>query len=254
LLSIWGHQIAGWWLDAIDEFTASSPPEVAAPPTPETPTIPLCDVSGEELLRDSPLAPPTPVDDEDIMSPRLFGGTGFYRVQGSATEPRAVSDGVLWLELWGPEDSAVGNPIGLTLRFRNRTKTAVSVVPPMDGTFGRKRYPHFDLYLRDETNQATYRFAFVGGGCGTVNPLIFGSLIEVSPKDTRTKPDADWANYIAHAPLPRPGAFKAWVVYRYCPNGEAAELSELNPDEPPPHFGVYASNAVSIRVREQSPD
>jgi hypothetical protein len=183
------------------------------------------------------------------MSPHFGGGSAFYLVDGSPPPARRGPDPVLELRLAGHTTRRSGQPLELSLSFENRSRGPLVVLRPLDGSLEHLREPHYDLYLRDEGDGAVYRWAFVGGRCGNVNPITADDLVALAPGESRDDVINGWARHLRRASIARPGRYSAWVVYRSC--GDHTHGLALGPDAPTAsvHLGQHVSNPVRFEVR-----
>jgi hypothetical protein len=185
------------------------------------------------------------------MGPYFGGGFGFYRVKGAAPGPRAApSAGPLEIRVSSARtERAPDAPLALDLGFANLSDKPVVVLRPLDGSLEGWRYPRYELYARDVSDASVYRFAFVGGRCGNVNPVGSDDYVSIAPGEVRADVANAWADYLRAARLPKPGRYAVWVVYAFCgfeTRGVPLGQDSTHDDA---HIGVHASNAVEIVVR-----
>ena len=182
---------------AAPPLSATAP---AAPPGPSEPAaspsspaaIPGCGEEGADGALDldaGPLGAKQKVARTNVMNARFDGGFGFYPLRAKA-DPGPASDGPLRLTLSGPErikpePLKKDQPLRLSLRFRNVTARPLTILRPNDGSLEHMREPHYDLFLRDEGSGRVYRYAFVGGRCGNVNPTRPEDHVELAPGSER---------------------------------------------------------------------
>ncbi|MCC7542820.1 MAG: hypothetical protein IT379_41780 [Deltaproteobacteria bacterium] len=232
---------------AIDR--TSPRPTTASTASPEA--LAACEADDPDVFRSHALGP-APSRHFEGFGP-VFGGYGFFAVDGPAPEPRAadVHTEPLDLGLSGPPTRAVGELLDLTLSFEARTETwPVVVVRALDGSLEHWRRPTYDLYVRREGDPYTYRWAFVGRRCGNTDDATPWHYVSVEPGERRTEALAVWQSRLEDAVFTAPGRYTAWVVYRFCgdvgvrhpPRGHDYVHADA-------HVGRYVSNAITIDVR-----
>jgi hypothetical protein len=196
----------------------------------------------------APLASLLPAGGSNVMSPHFSGGSGFFAVEGVAPGPRDGGDAPLEVSLRGPAKIGAGAPLELRASFANHGQEALTLVRPLDGSFERMRYPSYDLYARDEASGAVFRYAFVGGRCGMVNPITVDDYATVAPGARRDDVvDNGWASHIGGSLIARPGRYSLWLVYSFC-GFEEGGLKSGGGEQRAAYVGVHASNAVTIEV------
>jgi hypothetical protein len=185
----------------------------------------------------------------NLMSPQFDGGTGFFAVKGAAPAPRAAADTPLEIRLEGPTQVAKGDAMHLRVAFVNRSDGELTVLRPLDGSFERMRYPAYDLYARDDASGDVYRYAFVGGRCGNVNPIGNDDYAAIAPGAVRDDIVSNgWAGHIDGGAIAKPGRYSVWLAYSFC-GFEHEDGLPLGPNQKRAlHTGVHVSNAVSIDV------
>jgi hypothetical protein len=213
---------------------------------------PRCPFDSPPIARQTPLGGQTQGGaSRNLMGPYFGGGFGFYPVTGTAPGPRVSSDqGPLEIRLSTVQNERTPEaPIALHMSFANRSDGTVVAVRPLDGTLEGWRWPRYELYARRASDGSVYRFAFVGGRCGNVNPIRADDYVAIQPGEVRGDVVNGWAAYLRDARLPKPGRYTVWVVYAFCdletrgkPLGPDATRDDV-------HVGVHTSNAVEIVVR-----
>ncbi|MFO0575918.1 MAG: hypothetical protein U1A78_18115 [Polyangia bacterium] len=231
--------------------TPPGPSEPAAPPSPPAEVPAGCgaeDADGALDLDAGPLGAKQKVARTNVMNARFDGGFGFYALRAKA-DPGPASDGPLRLTLSGPERLKKDQPLRLTLRFRNPTVRPITILRPNDGSLEHMREPHYDLFLRDEGSGRVYRYAFVGGRCGNVNPTRPEDHVELAPGSERGDVVNGWADYLSSARIGAPGRYRLWLRYRFCsyqgrglPLGKDVRRSDT-------FRGVAVSSPVFVEVR-----
>lgn len=224
------------------------PPDPAAAPAAAVPGCGEEDADGALDLDAGPLGAKQKVARTNVMNARFDGGFGFYPLRAKA-EPGPASDGPLRLTLSGPERLKKDQPLRLSLRFRNSTARPLTVLRPNDGSLEHMRQPHYDLFLRDEGSGRVYRYAFVGGRCGNVNPTRPEDHVELAPGSERGDVVNGWADYLASARIGAPGRYRLWLRYRFCgyegrglPLGADVRRSDA-------FRGVAVSSPVYVEIR-----
>jgi hypothetical protein len=234
---------------------AENPPPVAAEPeslspalstallSEKTVAIRACNIQPPPISRDTvPLGSDAP--DPTQPSPNL----GFFPVQGTAPNPRFNEDDPIELKLDGPATRTTTEPLSLAVTFVNHTNRKAVLVRPLDGSLEEWRFPYYDLYARDESEGTVYRFAFVGGRCGNVNPIVDSDYVELGPKQSRDDVVNEWGGHLTNAVLPKPGRYTVWVVYSFCGWGGGGIPLGTNVTRHDVHIGVHASNPHTIVV------
>ena len=111
-------------------------------------------------------------------------------------------------------------PILLEARFHNTGKTPVTIVKMVDGSIEGMRYPKYTIHLVTSEGQEAPRIQ--EKGCGTVNPLFEGDVVEALPQQM-VDPFAPIDEYHFRAPvalekmykITRPGRYRVWLEYSY---------------------------------------
>lgn len=154
-----------------------------------------------------------PSDSVDTEAQRLGTREGltFFRVTGQAPSPSG-GDGAHEIVVRLPRRIRARKKLGLRLAFVNRAREPLVVMHPMDGTLGRTRYPHYDVYVRDLRQDRVYRLGATGL-CGFNNPLTRDDFLVVAP-NTEAEVNLGWLEPSAIR-LPA-GSYALWVVYRFC--------------------------------------
>lgn len=224
------------------------------PPSAPAAVVATCRADDPVIVPGQPLGPPQPAGGGTVMSPQLGGGSGFYAVDGPVPPARSdrqhTSPLELSLALTAPATRAPDAALGLTLSFEVRGRASLVVLRALDGSLEHWRQPTYDLYLQREGDPRTYRWAYVGGRCGNVNPLTPADYVTLRRGARRTDVAGEWADYLRSATVGQPGRYSAWVVYRFC--GEFGSRGVPLGDDhvrPETHVGRYASNAVRFEVR-----
>jgi hypothetical protein len=232
---------------ASEAVGAPRPGDVLRPSEP----VP-CPLKSPEIDRESRLGGKAPEPERgNLMNPYFGGGFGFFPVRGPAPPPRrGQGPGPLELRVSAARtERGRADPLDLTVGFANLSGSPVVAIRPLDGSLEAWRYPRYDLYARDLSTGIVYRFAFVGGRCGNVNPVMPKDYVVVAPSEVRSDVVNGWASYLKGATLPRRGRYAVWVVYAFCgfeTQGVPLGASETRDD---PALGIFASNAVELVVR-----
>jgi hypothetical protein len=234
---------------------ASASPAASALPAALGPAaaVPGCDEedAGSQLdVEAGPLGQKQKVARTNLMNARFDGGSGFYPLRGKA-DPGPPSDGPLQLSLIGPERVGRNQPLRLALRFHNRDKAnrPLTVLRPNDGSLEHMRQPHYDLFLRDEGSGRVYRYAFVGGRCGNVNPTRPEDHVEIPPATTRSDVVNGWADYLTSARISVTGRYRLWLRYRFCSYESRGLPLGKDTRRPDVFLGVAVSSPVFVEVR-----
>jgi hypothetical protein len=216
--------------------------------------VPSCPLQSPTILRESPLGgkPPQQSGAPNLMNPYFGDGFGFYPVVGRAPGPQAAAGaGPLELQLstaraeHGPDAT-----IDLALAFFNRSEHPILVLHPGDGSLEGWRYPRYDLYARAESDGTVYRFAYVGGRCGLVNPFAEEDYVSIEAGEVRRDLVTGWSDYLRQAKLPKRGRYTLWVVYAFCGFEIRGVLpTQGNTLHEQAYRGAVSSNPVSVVVR-----
>ncbi|MFK7999246.1 MAG: hypothetical protein AB8H86_06595 [Polyangiales bacterium] len=191
-------------------------------------------------------APLLPTLEADTLSPPSDYGTGFYRVDGSPPPPRTRPASTLEFILAGGANARSDAPLGFSLRVMNRSTSALTVMRAMDGSAEHMRDPSYDLYVREVSSSAVYRWDFHGGRCGMMNAVGAEDYVRIAPGAVNTTLPGDWGEHLQNATIRAPGHYEAWVVYRLCGDMRGSGASAPGSAPAP---GEFVSNAVRFRVR-----
>ena len=180
------------------------------------------------------------------------GATGPDGASSGAATGASAASSSLRLVLKGPSRVTAGERPKLSLELFNDGATAETVALAVDGSFPHWRAPFVDLYARDESSGAVYRWA-PGPGygrCGNVNPRSSADdFFVLAPGAHRTEPFGPWSQSSVNPVIDTPGRYTLWVVYAACTGPEVGV--NLGRDDPAPagtFDGTLASNGVVIDV------
>lgn len=120
------------------------------------------------------------------------------------------------LELSAAARVAVGEDLSLTLRVRNASDRALTLVRPIYGSWELARDPRYELVWTDEQGQPILDpLGFAPGlECGTLDQVTRGDLVRVEPGATAALPNGPSAR-TSHVVLAsaRPGRYSLQVRY-----------------------------------------
>jgi hypothetical protein len=216
---------------------ATAQPGMASIPKTDEGTPPGC-VFGPEVDETAHLGKPAGAEVE-------AGSEGFFATTTPAPSPRRDDEGSLLLTLEGPKNAEAGKALGLSLSIANKSSNDTTLMRTLDGSSWHWRFPTYDLYARDDAGK-TYRWAYTGGRCGNVNPVVDDDFFALPAGRTHEVGD-QWSRY-RNATLPA-GKYTIWMVYTMC------DGSRKNSDDDRAAIakravlrGSWPSNAVAINV------
>jgi hypothetical protein len=218
---------------------------------PSYPTAsPICASAIPDIDATEPaLGEKTPLDPKTAKLPIR----GFF-LSPSAPNPRKAHDTPIELTI-KPGAPATGyslkrgQPIPITLTIENRSNKALSVLKPMDGSKAHMRFPWYELFVRDEATQKTYRWAELEMRCGNVNASTSDDHLELAPGASSKVPLDGWGEHLLHASITKPGKYTVWVAYAFCGYDVKGLPLGTNVVRTDAHVGVHTSNPVSVTVQ-----
>ena len=187
------------------------------------------------------------VEPTELMDPRFGGHEGFFRLEGTAPEPREGPSGPIQLELRAPDVVAVGDSFSVRLDGNNLTPVTRTILRALDGSLEHLREPHVDVYVRDELGRE-YVWSSTGERCGNVNSIQESDYVHLGPYERASDFAGPWASHLGSLRIHTPGRFVLWVVYRDCGARDGGIRLGRNVDHPT-EAGTFASNSVEITLQ-----
>ncbi len=228
---------------------ASAAP-AAAPPPRGAPG--RCAAGQPEMRPDAPLDPLNSFGPAGgRANPELHPTRGFFALNRPPTSPREGEGYPIELRLSAEPLVSPGAPLGLELSFVNRSRAALTLLHPLDGSGEHARPLHYDLYARPEGSFQSYRFGRLGARCAEVNAIGARDYFELPPGGAAEARTEEWVEF-HRARLLSPGRYVLWAVYRFCgfdPAEAAADREGRDLRRPDALRGEYASNPVTVEVR-----